>query len=215
MIDATGTSYADDVQWARVAVLWSISMKQFLGFLFAFVLVLSFGRSVSTQTMGTPEQFSAGAIDMNNGRAGQIQINVDRWSTAADRANLVEALFSKGSDQLLKVIQDTKSVGRIRTPDSIGYDLRYSQQRPGRDGGRDIVLVTDRPISFWEAVNRPRSVDYPFTLIQIHANPDGTGEGKLAVATKITADPDTKMIEIEDFQHQPVRLVDVKSEKKH
>jgi hypothetical protein len=135
---------------------------------------------------------------------------VTRWSTAAERAKLVEAL-SKGSDELLKVVQGMKSVGRIRTPDSIGYDLRYAQQRPGRDGGRDIVLVTDRPVSFWEAVNRPRSIDYPFTLIQIHMNPDGTGEGKLAVATKITTDPDTKMIEIEDYQHQPVRLVDVKS----
>lgn len=190
-------------------------MKQALRVLFAFVLVVSVVRSVSTQTMGQPEEFTAGAIDINNGRAGQIQMNVDRWSTQAERARLVEALFSKGGDDLLKVVQDMKSVGRIRTPDSIGYDLRYSQQRPGRDGGRDIVLVTDRPISFWEAVNRPRSIDYPFTLIQIHINPDGKGEGKLAVATKITSDPDTKMIEIEDFAHQPVRLVDVNSTRKH
>jgi hypothetical protein len=189
-------------------------MKQFIGLLFGCVLIACFTRTVSTQTMGQPVEITAGAIDINNGRAGQIQITVDRWSTAADRAKLTEALLSKGPDELLKVVQNMKSVGRIRTPDSIGYDLRYAQERPGRDGGRDIVLVTDRPISFWEAVNRPRSIDYPFTLIQIHVKPDGTGEGKLAVATKITADPDTKMIEIEDFEHQPVRLVDVKVQPK-
>jgi hypothetical protein len=161
--------------------------------LLTFVLVTS----AVSQTMGEAEQFSAGAIDMNHGRAGQILIDVDRWSTAADREKLVGSLMSEGSsDDLLKA------------------DLKYAQQRPGKDGGRDIVLVTDRPISFWEAVNRPRSIDYPFTLIQLHIKADGTGEGKLALATKITTDPDTKMIEIEDYAHQPISLVDVKAEPK-
>jgi hypothetical protein len=190
-------------------------MKQCLSFVFVFALVCALAPSVSTQTMGQAEEFSAGAVDINNGRAGSIAINVDRWSTAAERERLVGALMEKGPDELLKMLQDMKPVGRIRTPDSIGYDLRYAQQRPGQDGGRDLVLVTDRPISFWEAVNRPRSIDYPFTLIQIHMKADGTGEGKLALATKITADPDTKMIEIEDFANQPVQLVDVKAERKH
>jgi hypothetical protein len=43
---------------------------------------------------------------------------------------------------------------------------------------------------------------------------DGTGEGKLAVAAKVTGDEDTKMIEIENYEMQPVQLVDVKSERK-
>jgi hypothetical protein len=199
----------------RVHPFWSIPMKQIYAVLFAVVLVPLLGRSVSTQTMGQPEHFSAGAIDINKGVAGRIEINVDRWSTAADRERLTGALHAQGPDALLKMVQDMKPVGRIYTPDSLGYDLRYAQQRPGPDGGRDIVLVTDRPVSFWEATNRPRSIQYPFTIIQIHMNPKGDGEGKLALATKITADPDTKMIEIEDFAHQPVQLTDVKSEPKH
>jgi len=169
---------------------------------------------VAAQTMGRPEVFSAGAVDTNSGRTGMVQINVDRWSTPVDRQTMLKALLDKGPDGLLNAMQHVKAVGRIRTPDSIGYELRYAVERPGRDGGRDVILATDRPISFWEAVNRPRSIDYPFTLIQIHMNADGKGEGKLAVATKITADEDTKTIEIEDFQLQPVTLVDVKAEKK-
>ena len=190
-------------------------MKQLITVVSALALAVSLTQSVSTQTMGQAEEISANAVDINHGRAGAIQINVDRWSTSAERATLTEALFSGGPDKLLKAVQDVKPVGRIRTPDSIGYELRYAQQAPGPDGGRDVVLVTDRPVSFWEAVNRPRSVDYPFTLIQIHLKADGTGEGKLAIATKITADPDTKMIEIEDYAHQPVQLMDVKAERKH
>ena len=44
--------------------------------------------------------------------------------------------------------------------------------------------------------------------------PDGTGEGKLSVAAKVTGDEDTRMIEIENYDMQPISLVDVKSEKK-
>lgn len=187
-------------------------MKHVIRILLSGAVVLCLGAStVSAQTMGQPEEFSAGAVDVNRGLAGQIQINIDRWSTRAERETLVGALTSKGPDELLKVLQDSHSVGRIRTPDTIGYDLRYAQQRPAPDGGRDIVIVTDRPISFWEATNRPRSIEYPFTLIQMHIKPDGIGEGKLALATRITSDPDTKEIEIEDYQNQPVNLVDVKS----
>jgi opacity protein-like surface antigen len=118
-------------------------MKQAIAFLFASVLVLSVTAAVSAQTMGRPVEISAGAIDLNNGRAGMIQMTVDRWSTAADRAKLGTAL-SKDPDELLKVVQSMKSVGRIRTPDSIGYDLRYAQERPGRVGGRDNVHQIDR-----------------------------------------------------------------------
>jgi hypothetical protein len=39
-----------------------------------------------------------------------------------------------------------KPVGRIRTPGSIGYDLRFAQQRKLPDGDREIVVATDRPM---------------------------------------------------------------------
>jgi hypothetical protein len=179
------------------------------------VAVCAFTQPVRTQTMGQPEEFTAGAIDLNHGRTGQIQITVDRWSTPAERATLIAALLKKGPDGLLKALQDIRPVGRIRTPDTIGYDLHYAAQRPGVDGGRDIAFATDRPISFWEAVNRPRISDYPFTIVQLHVKPDGTGEGKLAVAAKVTGDEDTGMIEIENYDLQPVSLVEVKAAPRH
>jgi hypothetical protein len=179
------------------------------------VVVFGFTQPVRTQTMGQAEEFTAGAIDLNHGRTGQIQINVNRWSTPPERATLVAALLEKGPDGLLKALQDMKPVGTIRTPDTLGYDLHYAAQRPGVDGGRDIAIATDRPIGFWEAVNRPRISDYPFTIVQLHLKADGTGEGKLAVAAKVTEDADTKMIEIENYALQPVQLVDVKAEPKH
>jgi hypothetical protein len=57
-------------------------MKQFIGLVFVLGLVVVGAPSVFTQTMGQAERFSAGAIDINNGRAGRIEIDVDRWSRA-------------------------------------------------------------------------------------------------------------------------------------
>ena len=47
------------------------------------------------------------------------------------------------------------------------YDLHFARQRPEAEGGRMIFLMTDRYIGGWEAANRPRTIDYPFTLIQL------------------------------------------------
>jgi hypothetical protein len=165
----------------------------------------------SAQTLGEPEDFTAIAIVNNNLRsgAGTVLIHISRWSTEMERTRLIETLQKKGADQLLDELQDMKSVGTIRTPDSLAYDLRYAHQRPGEDGGRQIVLATDRPIGFWEAVHRPRTIQYPFTVIQMQIGPDGKGKGTLSVATKIVAH--NNVVELENFATQPVMLTEVTS----
>lgn len=165
------------------------------------------------QTIGEKESFTAVAIVNNNlaSGAGTVLMEVTRWSTEAQREQLAEAL-KKGNDALLETLRDQPSTGTIRTPDSLGYDLRFAAQMPGEDGGRRIVLATDRPISFWEAVNRPRSFDYPFTVIQMEIGPDGRGKGTLSYATRIVARGD-RIIELENFATAPVMLTEVQARK--
>lgn len=55
---------------------------------------------------------------------------------------------------------------------------------PLPDGGERVVLVTDRRIGFWEAANQPRSIDYPFTVIELRLQADGEGEGKILVGPR-------------------------------
>jgi hypothetical protein len=73
------------------------------------------------------------------------------------------------------------------------------------------VLATDRPIGFWEAVHRPRTIQYPFTVIQMQIGRDGKGKGKgtLSVATKIVAHKN--VVELENFATQPVMLTEITS----
>jgi hypothetical protein len=110
-------------------------------------------------------------------------------------------------------LQDAKPVGIIKTPDSLGYDLHYAHQTPGEDGGRDIVIATDRPIGFWEASHQPRTIDYPFTVVQMHMNKDGKGTGTLSYATKVTIVNHT--IVLENFSSAPVMLTQIESRQRH
>ena len=104
-------------------------------------------------------------------------------------------------------------VGHLGTPGNLSWDLRFARNIPLPDGGERVVLVTDRRIGFWEAANQPRSIDYPFTVVELRLNGDGTGEGKISVATKIVVDKDHNMITLENYDLQPVQLTNVKRER--
>ena len=167
----------------------------------------------AAQTHGEKEEFTAVAIANNTVQsgAGTVLMSVDRWSTAAERDRLVETLLNKGPRALLDALQDTRPVGRIRTPDSIGYDLHYAFQTPGEDGGRRIVIATDRPIGFWEAYDQPRTIDYPFTIVQMQIGADGRGTGTLSEFTKVIAYENN--IFLENFANAPVMLTEIKAKK--
>jgi hypothetical protein len=170
--------------------------------------------SPAAQTMGVAEHFSASAVDMNTGRTGRIEISVTRWSTPAERETLLAALFKEGSNELLEKLRDMRPVGRIYSSETIGYDLRFAEQQPQPEGGRRIVLATDRPMSFREIFNQTRSADYPFTWVQLNLGRDGTGQGELAVRARVFGDRPNRPIEVETFEIQPIKLQQVTSRKK-
>jgi hypothetical protein len=167
------------------------------------------------QTLGEPEEFTATAIVNNNlaSGAGMVLIRVTRWSTDAERTRLIQTLQQKGADSLLDELKKMPSVGTIRTPDSLGYDLRYARETPAAEGGRQIVVATDRPIGFWEAVHQPRTIQYPFTVLQMQMDKDGKGKGTLSYATKIIEHNGT--VELENYATQPAMLTEITSKKIH
>ncbi len=167
----------------------------------------------SAQTMGTPERYTANAINMNRGAAGTIEIAVNRWSSDKDRDRLMSVLLDKGPEKLLDVLQDMPRMGYFRAPGNLGWDVHFARKVPLPDGGERVVLVTDRRINFWEAANRPRSIDYPFTVIELRINRDGEGEGKMSIATKIIPDKENNIVTLENYDIQPVLLTNVRREK--
>ena len=167
------------------------------------------GMAPMAQTMGVPERFSAIAFDVNSGQTGRVEISIKRWSTAAEREDLLSTLFKEGPDELLQKLEKMRTVGRIYTPESVGYELRYAEQRALPDGGRTIVAAAARRLTFYELLNRPRSADYPFTWIQINMPKEGNGEGVLAVAARVYGDSPNRPIEVENYKLEPLRLQSV------
>lgn len=144
--------------------------------------------------------------------SGIVEMDIERWSTDAERDRLRSVLIEDNPSKLLDVLTKLPRVGYIRTPGSLGYDLHYARRHLNSDGSTHVIMATNRFISFWEATRQPRSIDYPFTLIEMHIGPDGNGEGKISLATKITYDSDTKEVTLEDYESQPVLLSHVHRE---
>jgi hypothetical protein len=161
-----------------------------------------------------PEHFTAFAVSTGGPRtsagAGAVDITITRWSTEAETERFLAALKKGGHEALIEEFHDVEPVGTIRSPGSLGYDLRYAQQEELGDGIRRIVLATDRPMSFYETVNRPLSSDYPFTLIELRVDGEGQGEGKLTLASALAASRNGKMIQVYNFDTQPIQLNQVR-----
>lgn len=179
-----------------------------------FVVLVAASGFAQQMSQTVPARFTAFAVStgdaVSNPVASQVEIAIDRWSTASESQRLMTILKEKGPEALLKSLRDLKAVGSIKTPGNLAYDLRFAYTQPGEDGGQRIFLATDRPISFWEAVNRPRVNDYPFTFIELRVNREGAGEGKLNLATKVTLSRDAKTMELENYQAQPIQLNEVR-----
>lgn len=176
---------------------------------------LAAGSAVAQTASNTErETFTAFAVNTSNiGAPGatQVDISITRWTSDEERDRLMAVFKEKGPNALLNALRDTRPVGYIRTPDTLAYDLHYARQMPGEEGGRRIVLATDRPIGFWEARNQPRSIEYPFTLVELQLDDKGEGVGKLSIATRITLSGN--VLTLENFANQPVMLTSVRKQR--
>lgn len=163
------------------------------------------------------ERFSATAVNMAATGSGPvttpISIVISRWSTDAERDVLVNALQEKGPDAVLDKLKDMPRAGSIAGPGSVGQEIHFARRIPGPGNSERVVLVTDRPISLWEMRSGARTVEYPFTLVELHVGPNGKGEGKASVATKVIFDKDAKTIVLENWDNQPVALQNVTRDK--
>jgi hypothetical protein len=160
------------------------------------------------------ETFTCFAAQMERGAAGVIDINIFRWSTDEEREMLLTTLQEFGRDKLIDTLMKIRPVvGYMRTPNSIGYDLYYARNNPMPDGGRHVVMATNRRVNIREAQQNRRSMDYQLTVIELQLDQNGKGEGKMVPAAKITWDTKKKAIEIENFRALPVDLINVQAKK--
>ena len=94
-----------------------------------------------------------------------------------------------------------------------GYILHFGTKIAEPDGGQRIILITDRRLGVWtdawKVAGGPSN--YDFSLIELHLNAKGQGEGKTSLTGKVVPDPGAKMLVLDGYASSPVALKNVKS----
>lgn len=166
------------------------------------------------QAKNAEEEFTAILSNISDvGRTGltPLDIHITRWTGDEENMRLLDILRNEGQDAFIRELNDQKSVGWVATPTSLRYDFYYGRYTTTADGGRRIILITDRPMQIWERTSGSRTQDYPFTVVQLNLSKEGKGEGTLAQLAQLRVVGE--MLIVENLATSPMRLTEVKKVK--
>jgi hypothetical protein len=134
-------------------------------------------------------------------------LNINDVTSASEATRILNVLESDGQDAMLRSI-DGNNLGRFSLGASVGQRLN-TVLVDKTDGRTRIRAVFARWIGFGELRYGRRSVDYPFSYIELLIDPrTGRGEGTYFQAARIRS-RGGNTIEIEDFGTFPSRLMGV------
>lgn len=239
-------------QQVRVRMMCRIADWAFLGVAF-----------VGVARAQAPADTAAPSFTAISDSAGAIRINLLRWSTDAERDQLLKAWTQptapapagggrggrgrggaapaaaatgrggggrgggRGGNaaaepaapptpesSLEAALANAPTVGYLWSAYEVsGYSLRYAERLHAQDGGDRIVLITDRRLGAWNNLWKPKGTgtptDYDFSVIELHLNAKGPGEGRASLTGKVTVDADAKTFSLEDYGDLPVTLKNV------
>jgi len=132
--------------------------------------------------------------------------------TPDDRVqNLLDVLKRDGQDGLLKAVGKEKR-GSMQIGSGLSRDINEVWIEPTEEG-RKIMALSERWLGFGELRRGARSVDYPFTYIELYVEDDGKVEGSLIPAARVRFKRN-KTIEVENFGIYPARLTNLKRRRK-
>jgi len=179
------------------------------------VLVLAVAVTSSVDASLQGETLLANAMAMGGGPTGtfRIEFTIERWSTAEEREEFLRILVEEGQEALgnaMHAAGGDREIGYVRVNTRLSYPIAYAYQFPDGQGGRRVVIATDRPIAALEAIQRSRTLDYSISVAEFELGADSRGEGALMVAAALAADKEHGTLTLENFGQAPVRLRNVR-----
>jgi hypothetical protein len=179
--------------------------------LLILILVTSGLSTASGEEKQKPDAYSGVVIGTGGAigaRSMNIDIQIDKYTTDQEIGEYIDLLKEKGQDQLRLKLEKVK-VGNIRPSASVGTELAIARVFETLEG-KVIRLLTARNMRFLELYHGGRSTDYPFTIVEIHLDKEGKGEGAIMGGAQISFSKEGKL-EIESFGNQYAKLVNVRT----
>jgi hypothetical protein len=141
----------------------------------------------------------------------RLAIDIDRWSTDAERDRVRTVMAEHGTTRLLDAFRDTGRVGTLRWPGGLEYTVRYARQAPRGDGATDVVLILERPLWVWWQADAP-SAQADVTVVQLSLDRRGVGDGRASLGGGIEADASLG-VRLANGAAVPVALHDVRRDR--
>jgi hypothetical protein len=149
-----------------------------------------------------PEHYSATWM-ITGGSAGgttvPIDIRITKYNTNEEISEYASVLKTKGPAGLRSVLEK-QDVGQFSPVGRVGTTMAVARKLV--DGDKTFIrALTLRNLSFAELHNSSRSVDYPYTIVEMTVDKDGKGTGTAIGAAKIRFDKKKNIYEIESLGH--------------
>lgn len=142
--------------------------------------------------------------------AHHLEIDLERLTPRAELERMVAALEERGQDALDSELWN-QEVGTVQIDNDLAHPIAAAFLMDGQRGIGHLVLVIDRPISIGEVFTSSRSMDYPFSVIEIDLeNLEGGAEatsGEMMVAAQMDYVAGT--LRIENLAFQPLRILSI------
>jgi hypothetical protein len=178
----------------------------------------------SVKTSPVIAHFSAKSpYEGDSGSPARIDIMIERWSTDKDLENLRAAFAKSGAEGLLPALQGMgRRAGVLMMPGVGNVGARARLRRPVNlyfahevqtPKGRQIIFASDHYLAFGKPTAEWPE-DFQFSLLDVRFAADGTGIGKVAAASKVTDNKQTKTIEADGYDGLPPGLIEVKPDTK-
>src|SRR5581483_1252841 len=169
---------------------------------------------VGAQTKSGKEVYR-GNITYIGGPRGSVTdfftLTINNYTPEAEVNRLTDLLRRGGQDDFWHAVEKDKR-GTIQIGSGLSRDLNAVWITQTEEG-RKISAIAERWLGFGELRRGARSVDYPFTYIELWVQEDGDVEGTLFPAARVRYKGD-KTIEVENFGIYPARLVNIKRRRK-
>ncbi len=140
-------------------------------------------------------------------RTNNFTLYINGLTSESETIRLLELLENDGQDVVLNAFKN-KDLGSFALGRQIGRQINFVRVHEV-DGKKRIRIAFERWLGIAELREGYRSVDYPFSYIELFIDPrTGKGEGTYIAAARIRFRND--QVEVEDFGTFPSRLLNVK-----